>query len=140
MAASGSGAHMVISGTIDGGVLWTRMVGVVSTDDFLGYYRPLLRAGGYRGLCAELVDGSAITSWRVPAEAQWELATVVARHIEQLRGIRVAMVAQRDHVYGSFRMWELLRADLDYEVRTFRTLPPALQWLAMPCPSDSPPR
>ena len=46
------------------------------------------------------------------------------------RGGRVAMVATRDDVYGMFRMWGIMREDLNYEVRVFHTMAEARDWLS----------
>jgi len=63
------------------------------------------------------------------AEGQQELAVLVGGLEDQLRGYRLAMVADSDLVFGMFRMWDMQRADLDYEVRVFRDYDDALAWL-----------
>jgi hypothetical protein len=63
------------------------------------------------------------------AEGLTRLAGVVEANLEMLRGGRVAMVATTDVTYGVFRMWELQREGLNYEVQVFRDLDLALTWL-----------
>lgn len=106
------------------------LLGRVTDDELLAYYIPLIPAHDYLPW-RELVDGTQVTDLAVTTQGLDRLAALVARSIEKVRGGRLAMVAATPVVYGVFRMWELRREDLDYEVRVFRDLEPALAWLLL---------
>jgi hypothetical protein len=40
------------------------------------------------------------------------------------------MVASSDVTFGMFRMWEIQREGLGYQIQVFREFEPALAWLA----------
>jgi hypothetical protein len=75
------------------------------------------------------IDGRLITDMAVTTVGQSKLANLAATNISQLRGGRVAMVATSRVTYGMFRMWEVLRGDIDYEVQLFREYEMALSWI-----------
>lgn len=77
----------------------------------------------------ELVDGTQVTEMALTPEGLTRLASVVEASPEKIRDGRVAMVATNAVTYGVFRMWELQREGLNYEVRVFRDLELALAWL-----------
>jgi hypothetical protein len=106
----------------------TVLTGTVTDAEVLAYYRdPELVPPGDKWL--ELVDGLGVSGIGLTAEGYQQLALLLARQQERLRGGRVAMVATRDVVYGVFRMWELQREGVGYTVRVFRELEAAREWL-----------
>jgi hypothetical protein len=115
-------------GAIDGAI-HTMLVGQVTDEELLAYYaRPSLEQ--YSGSWRELVDGRRITGMAVTSSGQRKLEASLAGEASRLRGGRLAMLASSDVTYGMFRMWELRREGLGYQVRVFRELAPALSWLA----------
>jgi hypothetical protein len=109
-------------------VIYTLLSGRVTDAELLAYYERAI-AQNVQDPWRELVDGTQVTEMVLTPAGLARLAGVVGAHREQLRGGRVAMVATTDVTYGVFRMWELQREDLDYEVRVFRELAQALAWL-----------
>jgi hypothetical protein len=113
-------------------LLLTQLIGVVTEAEFLSYYGRLLETGRIADFSCELVDGRHVTRWDVPPEAQWTLADMARERVHLLSDLSVAMLAPNDLLYGVFRMWQLQRADLDYEVQAFRELADAVEWLGVP--------
>jgi hypothetical protein len=110
------------------GIVYTKCVGRLTAEDLIAHYSlPFFQ--DYAGPWRELVDGREITDMAVTPQEQERFASFATRFMPRLRGGRVAMVASRDVVYGMFRMWELRREDLEYEVRVFREIEPARSWL-----------
>ena len=110
-------------------VIATVLSGRVTDDEILSYYQtPLIR--DFSGTWRELVDGSAITEMAVTPEGHRRLAEIAAANVDRLRGGRVAMVAQSEITYGMFRMWELQREGLGYDVHVFRDADEALAWVS----------
>jgi hypothetical protein len=109
-------------------VIRTVLTGRVTDDEILAYYQsPVFLEHAGRWL--ELVDGLGITEMAITAGGLWKLTQVVAARREMLRGGRVAMVAGSAAAYGMFRMWEMQRETMPYEVRVFRDRDEALAWL-----------
>jgi len=113
------------------GVVYTIIVGRVTDDEILSYYKqPVFE--DFVLPWREVVDGRLITDMQITPDGQRRLAEVVATKASKLRGGRVAMVASTDLTYGMFRMWEVQRGDIDYEVRVFRDIEEARDWIAQP--------
>jgi hypothetical protein len=55
----------------------------------------------------------------------------------RLRGTLCAVVAEKDHVFGLARMWEMLSEGSAFEACTFRVYAEALAWLELE-PADVP--
>lgn len=77
----------------------------------------------------EIVDGRLVTQMGVTVNGQRKLGMMAESRGEALRGGRVAMVAADDLCFGMFRMWEMSRPDLDYELKVFRDFEEARQWI-----------
>jgi hypothetical protein len=109
-------------------LIYTLLSGRVTDQELRSYYEPLLAQHEFRPW-RELVDGTQVTEMMLTPAGLMQLAELVEVNREKARGGRVAMVATTDITYGTFRMWELRREALDYEVRVFRDLALALAWL-----------
>ena len=119
---------------VDGPLLLTIIHGRVTDDELLAHYAaPEFQA--VQAPWRELVDGREITDMAVTPDGQLRLAELASTSMDRLRGGRVAMVASTDLTYGMFRMWQLRRESLEFEVRVFRELGPALAWLEDPQPA-----
>jgi hypothetical protein len=122
---------MAIQHALVDGVIHTTLIGRVTIDDLVSYYAlPFFQQ--HEGPWRELVDGRQITDMAITADGQKRLEAFAAGSAERLRGGRVAMVAASDVTYGMFRMWELQREGLGYEVRVFRELETARAWVGRP--------
>ncbi|MBW2734102.1 MAG: hypothetical protein JRH20_17070, partial [Deltaproteobacteria bacterium] len=58
------------------------------------------------------------------------LGALLSQYRGELTDYRAAMVATTDVVYGMFRMWEMGRGSLGYELKVFREEAEARSWLA----------
>lgn len=112
----------------DGTVVRTRLFGRVTDDELLAYYERMLEDDFPRPL-REFVDGTDVEEMAITSGGQQRLAQRLMTQEDVLRGGRVAMLAIADATYGMFRMWELKRAAMDYEVRVFRDRAEAETWL-----------
>lgn len=109
----------------------TVMSGEVTDEELLAHYQqPFFLE--FSGVWRELVDGRAITTYSISSEGQQRLAVFARMHTDKLKGGRVAMVAATEVAFGMFRMWQLQREGLGYDVRVFRDADEALAWLAEP--------
>lgn len=113
---------------IAGDVIHTVLTGRVTDDELLAYYSGDVFQH-HAGRWLELVDGTRITEMGITGEGQWKLKETIALKSDMLRDGRVAMVAATDATYGMFRMWEMQRESMPYEVRVFRDVNEALAWL-----------
>ncbi len=114
--------------------LHTVLFGTLTDDELVGYYDPT-PPRTFGGPWREIVDGREVTGMAVTPTGQARLAAFVAAHRSEMRGGRVAMVATSPVTYGMFRMWEMSRAALPYEVCVFHEIELAVQWV---CAGDSP--
>jgi hypothetical protein len=124
--------------TDSAGVVHTALNGRVTDAEILAYYQsPIFQ--DHTGPWIELVDALGMTDMEITSQGLRQLAQVVGIRRDILAGGRVAMVAGSDAAFGMFRMWELQREALPYEVRVFRELEKAAAWLrtATPPPSES---
>lgn len=120
---------MPTSVVADGRVIHSVMYGRLTNAELLAHYQlPAFQVP--RPLWLEIVDARDVTEMLVDLEGQRQLQELAATRVDQLRGGRVAMVATSDLVYGMFRMWEMRREELDYEVRVFRSFDDAVRWIA----------
>jgi len=119
---------MPIECALINGVIHTVVAGCVTDEELLSYYtRPFFRQ--YQGLWRELVDGRLVKDMSVSAHGQRQLAEFTTANAARLCGGRVAMLASDDVTYGMFRMWEMQREGLGFEVHVFRDFEAALAWL-----------
>jgi hypothetical protein len=112
-----------------GTVLHTVLVGRVTNDELLAHYeRPPFHEP--RDVWREVVDGRLMTDMAITVDGQRRLADMALAFVDKLRGGRVAMVAATDEAYGMFRMWEMQREGLGYDVQVFRNFAEAMEWVA----------
>lgn len=113
---------------VQGPLMVSSAYGRLTDDELLAHYAaPEFQA--VQTPWRELVDGREITDMAVTPNGQMRLAGLASTSMDRLRGGRVAMVASTDLTYGMFRMWQLRRESLEFEVRVYRELEPALAWL-----------
>lgn len=113
---------------VEGSLLRTIAYGRVTDEELLAHYA-LPEFQNHSGRWRELVDGRDIDVMAVTPDGQKRLADLASTATERLRGGRVAMVASTDVTFGMFRMWQLRRESMGFEVGVFRELAPALAWL-----------
>ncbi|HYW32719.1 MAG TPA: hypothetical protein VE869_14565 [Gemmatimonas sp.] len=94
-------------------------------------YAELLSAPDYDATADDLVDLRGVTHLGVTPEGLRGIMSMFTPIDELGIATRLAIVAPTDAVYGVSRMYELLRGDgVPEEIRVFRDLNAALQWLA----------
>lgn len=83
---------------------------------------------GYNMLCDyRKIEKFAVTSQDINHITEWQTS------IDTLIGNgRCAVVASRDLIFGMNRMWEILSADRSQQIRVFRKIREALDWLFYP--------
>ncbi len=112
-----------------GAVLHTVLIGRVTNEELLTHYaQPVFHQP--RDVWREVVDGRLMTDMAITVDGQRRLADMAAAFVDLLRGGRVAMVAETDEAYGMFRMWEMQREGLGYDVHVFRDFAAAIEWVA----------
>ena len=121
---------MPIERSVKKGVLHTVLIGVVTNEELFSYYESLFHDDDdRRGAWREVVDGRQITEMRITPEGQKRMAGALAQVADRLRGGKVAMVASTEVVYGMFRMWQIQRDHVRYEVEVFREIKAAVDWV-----------
>lgn len=110
------------------GVIRTTLSGRVTDAELLAYYQDGFIAT-HQGRWRELVDGSSIDQMDITPNGQTQLAHFLATVADKLRGGKVAMVAASDLTFGMFRMWQLQRESLGYDVKVFRDPAEAMDWV-----------
>ena len=110
-------------------ILHCRFWGIMDDDLLMEYYDEMLNKGYLGKFRKELVDSREVTQMLVTKEGEMRLEARAQKIQDQLRGHRLAMVAATDIIYGMFRMWEMRREYLDYEVKVFRDFDEGLHWL-----------
>ncbi len=122
---------MAISHTVEGNIVRVWFEGVVDDEQLFRFYEQRVADRWFFvDYHKELVDGRGISTLTVTFEGHEWLIDLVRQNAEILRGRRVAMLADRDLVYGVFRMWEMQQEDLDYIVRVFHDNDEAVAWLS----------
>lgn len=121
---------MPIQGVVVDGYIHSILEGHLTDDELLSYYKlPLFDSIHPPWL--EIVDGRLISEMGVTVNGQRRLGMLAGSRGEMLRGGRVAMVAGDDLCFGMFRMWEMSRPDLDYELRVFRDFEEGKAWIKL---------
>jgi hypothetical protein len=118
-------------------LLETVLSGRATDKELVEYYSGILEQGLERPFRFELVDATAVTDLATTPVGHHRLAILIRGYLEVVNGLSVAMVAGDDYSYGMFRMWELQREDLGYEVRVFRSRGEACAWLGVEAPAPS---
>ncbi len=86
----------------------------------------------------ELHDLTGVTAVEVSSALVWGFADEmkVLDGDERHSGVKMATVAPRDVLFGLARMYETLRAESPVELRAFRSMSEAREWLGLPVNSD----
>lgn len=126
---------MPIRGIVVDGYIHSVLEGHLTDDELLSYYKlPLFES--IQPPWLEIVDGRLISEMGVTVNGQRRLGMLAESRGEMLRGGRVAMVAADDLCFGMFRMWEMSRPDLDYELRVFRDFEEGKTWIKLRSPDE----
>ena len=107
-----------------------KFTGTVDDDELLSTYRRLRSSPDYDASANVLVDLSDVERLDVSPQALGELVATLRPMERNLAGRRRAIVAASDAVYGMARMYEIMRSDSPEDIRVFRDLMAAREWLA----------
>jgi len=112
-------------------LLRTRIWGEAGDDDLGAHLRALVADVRIRGPLRELVDMSGAESVSFSAALLQQLATAARAHGDRFLGMRTAIVAPSDVLFGISRMYEMLADSLGspIEVAVFRDVDHAEDWL-----------
>ena len=125
-----------------GRIVFTRLFGVVTDDDFLSLTRFVVDSPEMRPGFSELCDLRDSTRVEISADAlrrNLAMTEPLDRHPSR-RSARIAVVAPNDAAFGVARMYESMRADSPVGVRAFRDVDDARDWLGLPRgDEDAPP-
>ena len=105
-----------------------RQYGVVVEDDLRSHVETLWSDPRFRADLDELHDLSEVMAFEVSSEYIRSLAKQVNCLFSKNASVRVAFVAPSDLLFGLTRMYGLLRADSQDEIRVFRKLADAKEW------------
>src|SRR5690349_9334865 len=106
----------------------TRCVGHITVGDVLGHFRELARVWPNIDRLDVLLDWTELTSLPTVIELE-KVATEIGTQIGPHRFGRCAVVTDRDLVRDSMHMFEVLVNRFFEEIRVFRTLEGAVEWL-----------
>jgi SpoIIAA-like len=110
-------------------LIMTRCVGHITVGDVLGHFRELARVWPNIDRLDVLLDLTELTSLPTVIELE-KVATEIDTQIGPHRFGRCAVVTDRDLVRDSMHMFEVLVNRFFEEIRVFRTLEGAVEWLA----------
>jgi hypothetical protein len=98
---------------------------VVTDQELLTLQQSLLADADFDPTYSHLADCVRITRFEVSSQTI-RLLALPNMHVQ---GVRVAIVAKSDFVFGMARMFQILREGIAEEVRVFRDLDQARAWL-----------
>lgn len=107
----------------------TRFIGPVDNDDLRDCYKQLVDVGRLEDSRPHLVDGRQITDVSVTREGMARMVSDFSRHEDAIRDHRVAFLADRDLIYGMFRVWQVERSEIGGGAVVFRDEAKAIAWL-----------
>ena len=123
--------HSVID--VEQGYVHHRVSSTLSLADIQASWRHLLRSGEFRPGMNVIWDFEADTMLGLSSDELKQVVRLLAEHMQQRgSGYRLAMVGRSDLVFGVGRMFEGLAASLPLDIRVFRNLEDAHEWLASP--------
>ena len=121
---------------VDLGVIFLKVDGELR-DESVGWWSDAILADpNYRPGMDRLADYSGVTKLSVTADGIQRLATA-ARGFDPFRwGIRLAIVVSGETGFGVGRQYQGMRMEAPYEIRLFRSVEDAMEWLGIPFDYD----
>jgi hypothetical protein len=108
-----------------GARIFSTLEGVVTDQELIRFQQQLLADPAFEPNYSQLTDYTGITCFDVSSQTMRSLAlpNILAK------GVRLAIVARSEFIFGMARMYQLLREGIAEEIRVFRDLNEAYQWL-----------
>lgn len=124
---------MPISHTIDQqtGVIYRTVTGSITTVELIESFTNVLGHPDYRPGMKSLTDLRSIDHFSSIDDVK-QIAQFMDEHQDHIMGGKAAVVVSRDVSFGMVRMLELLSSKLPIEIRVFRKLKAAYNWLDIP--------
>ncbi|MCG8619557.1 MAG: hypothetical protein MI802_25325 [Desulfobacterales bacterium] len=120
-------------------IIYTRFYGVLTDADLVGQAKDAAANDLIRPNFREVVDLSQVREIKATKHSLDEIIISDKAHDEKIKGLKTAIVAPTDLLYGCSRMFGIL-TDVNYApstVQVFRTHDEARDWLQIPkdiCP------
>jgi hypothetical protein len=105
--------------------------GVVNETDLFSAYRARIEANQYHLFPNILVDLRAVESTDMTGESVRRLVQLLSIPGEQGIKARVAIVASEAYIFGMARMYEIMHTGTTENIRVFRHLNEAEEWLGI---------
>lgn len=112
----------------EAGILYRTLTGVVTTDELLESFDEALRDPDYRPGMHMLADMREVTTTAHRADVA-RVASYVKGHLAEIGPLKVAVVAPTDASFGLIRMLQANIEEAPIELRVFREMGEAEQWL-----------
>lgn len=88
-----------------------------------------------KALTYQLCDYTKVTGVEISWEEMRQLAAQDAKAAESNPELKIAVVGDKDLVFGMLRIWDAQVSDSSVETQVFRTMEEARDWLAKVVPS-----
>lgn len=111
-------------------VLWRTISGDVTLEELIASISESLNRPDFPAGLKSLLDFRAVTSFGHPSDVQ-KYTHLISQHKDKLAGIRVAVVVANDVSYGLTRMLQAHIDRLPLELRVFRDMGKARDWLGI---------
>lgn len=118
-----------ITAIADGRISAVLLSGPAGDTDIGAFFEALVNAGQREDPRPQLVDGRQVTDVSLTRKGLERMANLLRGHEGISVPHRVAFLADRDLIFGIFRMWEAERIGLGGEAGVFRDEAEAQAWL-----------
>ncbi|MEE9254090.1 MAG: hypothetical protein V3U43_04090 [Pseudomonadales bacterium] len=117
---------------LEHGVIFITIDGELSDEHVDWWSGAILADPNYRPGMDRLVDFSGVTKLGVTTEGNRYLATAAQRFDPNRWGRRLAIVVSGEEGFGVARQYQSMRTPAPYEIRLFRRVEDAKEWLGIP--------
>ena len=107
------------------------MSGALGDDEAIRWFSELAGDLAELDTVSGLIDTRGLGPFDVTANGVRHLTQLVEQHEDLFADSRWAIVADTDVVFGMSRMYESLRAEARYELKVFREMDLAREWLGV---------
>lgn len=108
------------------------LLGVIDDAELLQFFSNYWKSSTYDSSLDELYDMTGLEVSQITSPGLRELANANLELNRHAPGVKSAVVAPRDLVYGLNRMYQVFVEDSPTSLQVFRDLPKARQWLGLP--------
>jgi hypothetical protein len=115
----------------DTSVLYLKASGAITDEEAISYAQKVAADASIPSGRLELADFSEANLAALSAEALRRVASVFQRHDVDPGNSRVALVVSGDLGFGLARMYQAFRSESAIELRVFRDLASAREWLGL---------